>query len=259
MSITITFGQACRDMRRRLDVSQAQLGAAVGVSRGYIAKIESGAANPTFGQVERIADVLGLDLALTATPPIFLSERGRHDVVHARCSGYADRRLFRQGWLIAREVRVSDGRVHAWIDLLAFDPRRGVLLIIEIKTQMDDLGGLERQLGWYERHAERVATELGWRPKVIGTWLLGLASAEIDERCRANSHVLARSFPGRAGDMLAVVRGEAAPAPRSIALIDPTSRRADWLIRTRLDGRRGPAPFAGYADAARHLDARRVA
>jgi transcriptional regulator with XRE-family HTH domain len=231
MSIAITFGRACRDMRQRLDISQAQLAATVGLSRGYIARIETGAANPTVHQLERIAAAVGLDVALMTTPPVFLSERPRQDLVHARCSMYADRRLSAQGWVVAREVEVSDGHIHAWVDLLAFDPRTGVLLIIEIKTRLDDLGGLERQLGWYERHAARAATALGWRPRTIGTWLLGLASAEVDGACR----------------------GAAAPARRSIALIDPTSRRADWLIRTRLDGRRGPAPFDGYADAVRRM------
>jgi transcriptional regulator with XRE-family HTH domain len=237
MSIAITFGRACRDMRQRLDISQAQLAATVGLSRGYIARIETGAANPTVHQLERIAAAVGLDVALMTTPPVFLSERPRQDLVHARCSMYADRRL----------------SAHAWVDLIAFDPRTGVLLIIEIKTRLDDLGGLERQLGWYERHAARAATALGWRPRTIGTWLLGLASAEVDGACRANRHVFDTSFPGRAPDMLAVSRGAAAPARRSIALIDPTSRRADWLIRTRLDGRRGPAPFDGYADAVRRM------
>jgi transcriptional regulator with XRE-family HTH domain len=253
MSIAITFGRACRDMRQRLDISQAQLAATVGLSRGYIARIETGAANPTVHQLERIAAAVGLDVALMTTPPVFLSERPRQDLVHARCSMYADRRLSAQGWVVAREVEVSDGHIHAWVDLLAFDPRTGVLLIIEIKTRLDDLGGLERQLGWYERHAARAATGLGWRPRTIGTWLLGLASAEVDGACRANRHVFDTSFPGRAPDMLAVSRGAAAPARRSIALIDPTSRRADWLIRTRLDGRRGPAPFDGYADAVRRM------
>jgi hypothetical protein len=52
--------------------------------------------------------------------------------------------------------------------------------------------------------------------------------------------------------MLAAVAGEAWGG-RGLALIDPSSRRRAWLIRTRLDGRRSPAPFADYADAARRL------
>lgn len=258
MTIRTSFGQACRDTRRRLDVSQQQLADAVGLSRGYIARIEGGAANPTLSQVERISDILGLDVALVTRPPVFLSERRQHDIVHARCSSCAQRRLERRGWRVVREVEVSHGRIHAWVDLLAFDPRTGALLIIEVKTRLDDLGGLERQLGWYEQYAVPAARRLGWQPRTVATWLLALASDEVEASWRANRLAIGQTFTDRAPDMLAVVRGEARPADRGIALIDPTSRRADWLIRGRLDGRRSPAPFRGYADAAHRLELARA-
>lgn len=253
MTITLSFGRLTREMRVRLDISQRQLAAAVGLSRGYIARIESGTANPTLAHVEQIADVLGLDLALVATPPIFLSERRPHDLVHARCSTYVQRRLEHHGWQVAREIEVSNGRIHAWVDLLAFDPRTGVLLIIEVKTRLDDLGGMERQLGWYERHARQAAERLGWRPRLVATWLLVLASDEVEGTLRTSRHAIDHAFQDRAPDMLAIARGEARPAPRGVALVDPTSRRADWLIRSRLDGRRGPTSFRGYSDAVQRL------
>jgi hypothetical protein len=33
-------------------------------------------------------------------------------------------------------------------------------------------------------------------------------------------------------------------------MIDPRTRRAEWLRRTTSDGRRSPAPYANYAAAA---------
>lgn len=256
MSITISFGQACRTSRHRLDITQQQLGDAVGLSRGYIARIECGTANPTMHQVEQISEALGLQLSLLAAPLVFLHERQPHDLVHARCSSYVERRFERAAWRVMREVDASRDRVHAWIDLLAFDPRTGTLLIIEVKTRLDDMGGLERQLGWYERHARRVADSLGWRPRIVGTWVLALASAEVEASLVANRRTIERMLPGRAAHMSAVARGEVLPVRRAIALIDPTSRRRDWLMRSRLEGRRGPAPFTGYADAAQRLRTR---
>jgi hypothetical protein len=35
---------------------------------------------------------------------------------------------------------------------------------------------------------------------------------------------------------------------QSLAMIDPSSRRREWLIRTAVDGRRSAAPYADYAD-----------
>ena len=91
-----------------------------------------------------------------------------------------------------REVEVIHGRSHGWIDVLAFDPRTGTLLVIEVKTRIDDLGSIERQLGWYERAARDLARGLGWRPRHIAGWLVGLARAEVDAAIRANGEALRR-------------------------------------------------------------------
>jgi hypothetical protein len=40
---------------------------------------------------------------------------------------------------------------------------------------------------------------------------------------------------------------------RGLAMIDPASKRRDWLIRLRVDGRRSDARYVDYADAARRL------
>lgn len=138
---------------------------------------------------------------------------------------------------------------------MAFDPRTGTLLIIEVKTRVDDLGLLERQLGRYERVAQGLARERGWEATQVITWLVLLASDESDAAIRMNRDVLEHAFPVRAGTMLAVVGGMVDPERdrRSLALIDPSSRRRDWLIRSRSDGRRSPAPYRDYADAANRL------
>jgi transcriptional regulator with XRE-family HTH domain len=254
MSMRQAFGRVCRDTRSRLDLSQQAVADRVGISRCYLARVESGQANPTLALTERLGDALGLRLELLALPPMFISERRPHDLVHARCSGTIDRRFTTAGWLVSREVEVSDGGIHGWIDLLAFDPRNRTLLIIEIKTRLDDIGAIERQIAWYERHAVAAARRLGWRPEHVSAWLLGLWSDEVDQAIVANRDAFAR-FPRRAGQMLEVVRGATA-AGRGLALLDPSSHRSNWLIRTRLDGRRSRAPVDGYASAARHLTAK---
>lgn len=250
--MSVQFGRECRVARIRLDLSQQAVADAVGISRGYLTHLEAGRANLTLDLVERVAAALGLRIELVVRPPTFVSERRAHDVVHARCSAAVDRRLAGAGWLVAREVEIVDGSFHGWIDLLAFDPRTGTLLIIEIKTRLDDIGAAERQIAWYERHASAAARRLGWRPRQVAAWLIALSSHEVDASIAANREAFGR-FPGRAPHMLGVVRGRELPSIRGIALIDPTSRRADWLQRTRLDGRRSRLRFAGYADAARAI------
>jgi transcriptional regulator with XRE-family HTH domain len=244
------LGRLCRETRIELDITQAALAEAAGIDRGYLATIEAGQANATLDVVERVAHALGLDLRISASRVIVLGRPPRGDVVHARCSAYVERRLRSAGWLVAREVEVVHGRSHGWIDLLAFDPRTGTLLVIEITTELLDVGAVERQLGWYEREAMRLAATLGWAPRRQASWLLALASDAVDASVATNRAVIDLAFPVRAPAMLETASGSGPAAGRGLAQIDPASRRRHWLIRTRIDGRRGAAPYRDYRAAA---------
>lgn len=253
--IRITFARLVRETRIALDITQEELAAAVGVTRGYVATIERDRANPSLAMADRFAAALGIQLDLAFRKPVVLRSHDQRDVVHASCSGYLGRRLRSLGWETASEVEIVHGRSHGWIDLLAFDPRTRTLLIVEIKTRIDDLGGIERQLTWYERVAYESAIRLGWSARHTSSWLVALASDEVDTVLRANAPVIDQGFPVRSVEMLAMASGQL-PWPmtaRGLALCDPASRRRDWLIRTRLDGRRSELPYRDYADAARRL------
>jgi transcriptional regulator with XRE-family HTH domain len=252
--LRISFGRLCRDTRVLLDITQSELAAAVGVSRSHIAGVETGRVNPSLDLVGRIGDALGLDLELVGRPPTVIAPRST-DLVHARCSGYVDRRFRLAGWITRREVEVIHARSHGWIDLLAFHPLTRTLVIVEIKTRLDDLGAIERQVAWYERSVRDVVPMFGWRPRRVSSWLLLLESEEVETAVQQRGEVLRSAFGSRAAEMREVVRGVAPPGPgsRGLALIDPSSRRADWLVPTRSDGRRSHAPYRDYADAARRI------
>lgn len=218
--LRVTFARLCFETRTMLDISQQALADSVGVSRAYISTIESGRANPSLDLVGRVADRLGIEIDLLARPPLVLAIP-QHDLVHARCSGYLDRRLRRASLEVRREVEIVHGRSHGWIDLLAFDRRTGTMLIIEVKTRLDDLGAIERQLGWYERSAMGLAREMGWRPKRVAGWLIALASDEVESFLRANADALRAAFPVRADRMSAIIGGQVVPdaSSRGLALI----------------------------------------
>jgi hypothetical protein len=128
------------------------------------------------------------------------------------------------------------------------------VLVIEVKTRIDDLGAIERQLGWYERSAFEVARRLGWRPRRVIGWLLVLATGEVEDVLRSNRDLMARAFPNRARQMSGLLdMTDAEFQGRGAALIDPHSKCRAWLIPSRLDGRRSNAPYLGYADAAPQL------
>ena len=238
------------ETRIGLDLTQRQVADRVGVSRSYISKLEVGSIDPDLSMVERVAEALGLEVQLVAHRPVFPGGPRVRDTVHARCSAYVDRRLRNLGWETAREVEIVHGRSHGWIDLLAFDRRTSTLLVIEIKTRLDDLGALERQVGWYERMAWQPARALGWRPRRQISVVAALASDEVDDVVRDHRDVIRIAFPFRAADLVADP-ASATSGSRGFALIDPASRRREWLIRTSVDGRRSRLPYRRYADAAR--------
>jgi transcriptional regulator with XRE-family HTH domain len=255
-------GGICRSRRTDLDITQDALARSIGVSRGYIATIETGRANPTLDVVERLGHGLGVDLTLAPSIAGVANLRQR-DLVHVRCSSAVQRRLTSAGWDCRREVAFSDGRATGWIDLLAYERARRMLIVIEIKTILDDVGAVERQMGWYERHAREVAREIGWPVSEIRLWLLALATDDVERAIAISRQALSMAFPARAREMQqelgksGAAQHRGARARRGLALIDPASRRASWLIPSRTDGRRSRAPYRGYAEAAARLTRRR--
>ena len=255
MSTTLAFRFAtiCRGRRAELDLTQAGLSHALGISRSHYATIEAGRANPSIALVERIAEILGLRLDLNAAPIVVVSGSKVRDAVHARCSAYVKRRLESAGWTVLRELEVFDGHLRGWIDLVAFDPRTRTLLVIEIKTSVDDIGRLERQVGWYTG-AVATAIPSSWQPVRVASWVLGLATNEVDQAIARHREVMEQAFPVRALRMRDVVAGTQPMADeRGLALVDPRSRRRHWLIAARTDGRRTPLPYQDRAGAARVL------
>ena len=252
-TIALSFAAICRGRRVELDLTQAAVSGALGISRSHYAAIEAARANPSVALVDRIAETLGLRLDLAASPVVMVTEPRVRDGVHARCSAYVARCLEAAGWLVLREVEISDGRLRGWIDILAFDPPTGTLLVIEIKTSIDDIGRLERQIGWYTR-AAATAIPPDWRPQRTASWVLALATAEVDQMIGSHRDVMDLAFPLRAVSMREVIAGSrVAGSDPGLALVDPRSRRRDWLIAVRADGRRTPPPYLDRAGAARIL------
>src|SRR5512134_3568476 len=104
-----SFAVMARDTRLRLHLTQREVAAGAGVSRGYVARIERGTANPTLAAVDRIGLVLGIEPELAYRTPVIIGSTQR-DLVHAHCSVYAERRLRTAGWLTEREVEVVQAR-----------------------------------------------------------------------------------------------------------------------------------------------------
>ncbi len=258
-TMELHLGRSVAQTRHALGWSQHELGIRAGVSRSMVAKVESGAGNATIRVVFVLTDALGLHAELRLDAP-FLADRVRQrEPAHARCIGHARTRLELAGWRTASEVEVRGHRSRGWIDIVAYEPRRRTLQIVEIKTELPDLGALERQVGWYEREAWAVARRLDWPSSRIVSVVMLLMTEANEERLRLNRDELALAFPLRAGDLAARLADPEMswpPGARGLAMIDPLSRRSAWLRPARIDGRRRAAPYADYAGFMRRVRGR---
>ena len=241
--------------RTSLGWSQRQLAQRAGLSQSFVSRFERGVTEAvTASAIERMFRALGITAELRAELPVVSGERPQADAVHAWICGYVGRRLSSLGWDVRHEVEVGAGRFRGWIDVLAYRAADRSLLINECKTDILDIGAIQRATSWYEREAWSAARRLGWRPVGTVTALLLLDSAQVEARLRANRLLLAASFPGRAAQISPWIEqpGPSPPA-RCVALIDPASRGRRWLKPSRADGRRTRSRYESYADAAGRL------
>jgi transcriptional regulator with XRE-family HTH domain len=244
-----TIGRAVLALRTGLGWTQAELAIRADTSQPMVSAVERcKVGDVTFETAWRLLNAMGARVSLSIDPPYLGDRAHQRDAAHARCTSHVGRRLERAGWIVAREVEVGGDRSRGWIDILAYHPPTGLMLVIEVKTELHDLGQIERSLGWYEREAWASGRRLGWRPRRAVGILLLLATEANDERLRSNREAVDAGFPLRAGVLSRLVDGEElGTVGRGLAMIDPSSRRQMWLRPSRLDGRRSPAPYSDYA------------
>jgi hypothetical protein len=81
------------------------------------------------------------------------------------------------------------------IDILAFHPPTGSLLVIELKTEFVSLEDLLATMDVRMRHAMAIARERGWVARSISAWVVFADSQMNRRRVRAHSAALRAAFP----------------------------------------------------------------
>jgi transcriptional regulator with XRE-family HTH domain len=135
------LGRLARMLRVRQRLTQGALASRAGVGRRAVSLLENGRAHALrLREVEAIVAALGgrLDVRLLWNGP----ELDRLlDEAHAALGASVKRRLERWGWLVRVEVSYSHFGERGRIDLLAFQPATGVLLVVELSMKIGiDLG-----------------------------------------------------------------------------------------------------------------------
>jgi transcriptional regulator with XRE-family HTH domain len=252
----IEVGRVIREARRLIGWSQRELAARAGVSQAAIWRLETGQPGRVdLTLVEGVMDALGLRATIGIDGRHLDDRRRQRDGVHAVVNGFTARRLARLGWATATEVQIGDQHPRGWIDLLAFRREDRALVVEEVKTEIPDMGGLQRSLSFYAREARTVAAGLGWPALSVTVLVVGLDSDALARRLADNRAIVEQAFPGSVPAMATWLADPGAPAPGgwTLAVVDPTVRGDAWLRPPMLGSRRRPPAYRNYADAATRL------
>lgn len=194
-------------------------------------------------RIDRVAQ------ALEATLRIDLEWAGAEldrllDAGHATLTERVADMLTRWGWQVLAEASFNIYGDRGRYDLLAFHPRSGVLLVVEIKTAVGDLQETLGRLDVKVRVAPRVARERGWAPKAV------VAMIVLGESTTARRHVerhptIFNRLPLRGRLALTWLRRPmGTPGGLLVLLKSPDSRQAGTNSRVR-PGKAGNARVAG--------------
>jgi transcriptional regulator with XRE-family HTH domain len=247
------LGAELRETRQELGLGQRSVALNAGCSQALVVRAERGDPGVSLDMLGQIASSLGGELIVTYRRPVVVGRVDQADPAHALCVAVLRRELARAGLECATEQPVADGRVRGWIDLLAFDRGRERLIVVEVKTELRDVGGLERQINTYARTCLDAARALGWHVREVLVCVVVLATSAVDAAVLANRDAFAMALPVRGREALAALASGTPIRGRALLAIDPRRRGRAMFRSLRVDGRRTDAPYADYADFMRQV------
>jgi hypothetical protein len=98
-------------------------------------------------------------------------------------------------WQILPEVSFAVWGERGVIDILAWHPGRRALLVIEVKTEIVDVGEMLGTLDRKRRLAREIAAERGWDPLTVSAWLVVAESRTNERRIGDHRTTLRAAYP----------------------------------------------------------------
>jgi hypothetical protein len=166
------------------------------LSRSAISRIERGAGDSLSVKVlSRVAGVLGARIRVQ------LLWQGEEldrllDEDHARLVEHVVGLLDAAGWVVAPEVTYHFGAERGSIDILAWHPPTGCLLVVEVKSVVPDLQAMLAGMDRKGRVAATVARERGWQATSVSRMLVLPADRTARRRLGRFGATVARALPG---------------------------------------------------------------
>jgi transcriptional regulator with XRE-family HTH domain len=193
----VRFGRQVRALRRRRGWRQVDLALSARTSRATVSRIELGHSEDV---TVRALD--GVATALSARLELYLSWNGEGldrllDADHAALVEVVARTLRSLEWLVKVEASFNIRGERGSIDVLAFHPGTGVVLIVEVKSVVADLQAMLFVFDRKSRLGLDIAREQGWIGRSVGRLLVIRASRTARRRVEAHAEVFASAVPAR--------------------------------------------------------------
>ena len=220
--------RAVRALRLHAGWTQTALGGRAGLSRHQVSRAERALLGGlTLGTLDLMATALG------ATLHVQMRSRGEAldrllDAQHARIQQEVAAMLVGFGWLVQAEVSFNHFGDRGRVDLIAFHPRYGVLVVTEVKSGIGDLQDTFGRLDVKARLGEQIARDLGWTGVTCVVAALVIGNSRAARRAVAEHAALFAQFATRGRQAVAWLRKPATPPPSGLLwfLSRPDARQA---------------------------------
>ena len=204
----VQIGRILRELRRRLGLTQKQLGDRVGVSQQLISLIERGHGSKVSGDTLR-----RVFAAVDARWEPVVSWRGGAldrllDDSHAHLVAEIVGRLQRDGWQVVVEATYSEFGERGSIDVLGGRPDAMAAVVVEVKSDLTVIEATVRKADEKERIVRRVLARrrFGFSPAIVGSILALPGTDTARRRVRGSAIVLDVAFPSRGAQVRSWLR-----------------------------------------------------
>jgi transcriptional regulator with XRE-family HTH domain len=243
---SVGFGLAIRALRRRLRWTQEDLADRARVSQAAVSRAERGDAGAmTIRTLERIAEALG------ARASVRLFWHGEEldrllDAAHAGLVEQVVAILRASGWEVVPEATFNIYGERGSVDVLAFHPLFGALLIVEVKSAVPDMQAMLAGIDRKGRLGPSLAKGRGWHVRSVSRLLILPDDRTARRRLSDHTATVAEALPLRTA---AVRRWLAKPVgSMGGVLFLPSSQRTTARHRIGASGAPGGTDLARIRD-----------
>jgi len=228
----IALGAVFRMVRIRRKWRQVDVAQRAGVSDGTVSRIEHGQLGGiTVGSLRRVADVLEIRhdhrLRWRAADLDRLAGQDHAELVESVAA-----RLIDAGWTVRPEVSFAIWGERGAVDLLAWRDEPRTLLVIEVKTEIVDVGECLRTFGVKRRLAGSIAASVGRpEPGDVSAALLIADTRTNHRRVAAHADTFRSALPDTGRHLNASIAGSATRPVAALAYV-PYRRPATTRPRT---------------------------